>query len=191
MTGTGSAMAVPDQALVRVSAVHRAPTMAEALAGVESARAVVVAVADDLVVSSTDLSVWPVTDQRGKPDGFEARHALTVAAEDLSSAGDLLVLLADRGGQRLMIDGVQLTVRDQSAALATARDAAFADARSRAEQLAGLAEETLGDVQSVVEGGSSWPVPQPMFAAQKADVSLQPGETTVSASLTVTWSLAD
>jgi uncharacterized protein YggE len=44
-------------------------------------------------------------------------------------------------------------------------------------------------VQSVTEGGGAWPVPQPRFAAAKADVGLQPGETTVTAALTVTWEL--
>ena len=58
VTGHGLATAVPDTAVVRVSAVHRAASLAEALAGAESARAAVVSAAGDLVVSSVNLSVW-------------------------------------------------------------------------------------------------------------------------------------
>ena len=42
VTGNGSATATPDTALIRLSAVHRARTFAEALAGAESAREEVV-----------------------------------------------------------------------------------------------------------------------------------------------------
>ncbi len=68
VSGHGSATAVPDTAVVRVAAVHRAAGMAEALSGAESARAAVVAAAGDLVVSSTDLSVGrPTTTRDGEP----------------------------------------------------------------------------------------------------------------------------
>ena len=90
-----------------------------------------------------------------------------------------------------MVEGVELAVRDPSAAIAQAREAAFADARAKAEHLAALADATLGQVEAVTEGGASGPMPGGGFAAMaKADVGLQPGETAIAASLTVTWSLA-
>ena len=67
VTGTGSAAAVPDTALVRLSAVHRARTLTEALAGAESAREAVVTAAGDLVVSTVNLSVWPTNEQGDTP----------------------------------------------------------------------------------------------------------------------------
>ena len=80
---------------------------------------------------------------------------------------------------------------DPATAFGRAREAAFADARARAEHLAGLADATLGQVEAVAEGGSSAPMPHGGLALMaKADVGLQPGETTLSASVTVTWSLA-
>jgi uncharacterized protein YggE len=187
VTGSGSAAAVPDTALVRLSAVHRARSLAESMAGAESAREAVVQAAGDLVVSTVNLSVWP-TNEQGQQPGFEARHTLTIAAGDLATADDLLGRLADEVGDRLQVEGVDLTVQDPSAALGRAREAAFADARAKAEHLAALAGAVLAQVEAVVEGG--W-TPQPVaFAAMaKADVGLQPGSTTLNASLTVTWSL--
>jgi len=187
VTGTGSAAAVPDTALVRLSAVHRARTLTEALAGAESAREAVVTAAGDLVVSTVNLSVWPINEQ-GEIPGFEARHSLTIATGDLATANELLSDLAYAVGGRLVVDGVELAVRDPSAAIAQAREAAFADARAKADLLAGLAQAALGQVEAVSEGGSAQS--SGGFAAMaKADVGLQPGERAISASLTVTWSL--
>jgi uncharacterized protein YggE len=141
------------------------------------------------MVSTVNLSVWPTSEQ-GQQPGFEARHTLTIATGDLAIANDLLTRLAYEVGTRLQIEGVDMTVKDPSAALLEAREAAFADARAKAQHLAGLAGATLGQVEAIGEGGSSGPVPGGGFAAMKmADVGLQAGETRISASLTVTWSL--
>jgi uncharacterized protein YggE len=187
VTGTGSAAAVPDTALIRLSAVHRARTFAEALAGAESAREEVVKASQGLLVSTVNLSVWPTSEQGAQP-GFEARHTLTIATGDLTVANQLLTRLAYEVGTRLQVEGVDMTVLDPSPFVLRAREAAFADARAKAEHLAALADAALGQVEAVVEGGWS---PAPTFAATaKGDVGLQPGETALNASLTVTWSLA-
>jgi uncharacterized protein YggE len=188
VAGTGTATAVPDTAVVRLAAVHRAGSLAEALSGAESARAEVVVAAGRLVVSTVNLSVWPVQEE-GRPARFEARHALTIAVGDLAAASDLLARLADQVGDRLEVEGVDLTVADPSAALGKAREAAFADARAKAEHLAALADAPLGQVESIVEGGGWSPAPVAFAAMGKAEVGLQPGETTLSASVAVTWSL--
>lgn len=190
VTGHGTAATVPDTALIRLSAVHRARSLDEALAGAESARAEVVKAAGDLVVSTVNLSVWP-THEQGQQAGFEARHTLTIATGDLATANDLLSRLAYEIGARLQVEGIELTVRDPSAAIGKAREAAFADARARAEHLAALTDTTLGQVEAMAEGGASAPTSQGGFAAlAKVEVGIQPGETSISAALTVTWSLA-
>ena len=189
VSGTGSAAAVPDTALIRLSAVHRARTFAEALSGAESAREEVVRTAHDLVVTTVNLSVWPTSEQGSQP-GFEARHTLTIATGDLAVANELLTRLAYEVGTRLQVEGVDMTVRDASAFVGQAREAAFADARAKAEHLAALAGATLGQVEAVAEGGGWSPAPVAFSALGKADVGLQPGETTLSTSLALTWSLA-
>ena len=195
VTGHGSATAVPDTAVVRVAAVHRAAGMAEALSGAESARSAVVAAAGeaagDLVVSSTDLSVWPAHDSEGRRAGFEARHALTITGGDLDEAGALVGRLGEEVGERLQVENVTLSVGDPTAALAEAREAAYAEARARAEHLAWLADASLGEVLEIAEGAG---VPVPRGGAEafavKADVGLAPGETVLTSTVTVTWALA-
>jgi uncharacterized protein YggE len=190
VSGHGSATAVPDVAVVRVAAVHRAEGMAEALAGAESARAAVVAAAGDLVVSSTDLSVWPAHDNEGRRAGFEARHALGITGGDLESAGALIGRLAEELGDRLQVESVSLSVGDPTAALREASEAAYADARARAEHLAALSDAVLGEVQEVTEGAGA-PVARggaDVFA-MKADVGFTPGQTVLTSTVAVTWAL--
>lgn len=192
VTGTGAVSVVPDTAVVRVAAVHRAPGLAAALEGAERARAAVVAAATGLVVGSADLSVWPAHDQEGRPAGFEARHALVVTCPDVEAAGALLTRLADEVGDDLQVEGVSLAVGDPGGHAGPAREAATADARDRAEHLAGLLGEHLDVVQQVVEGGAPGPgVPRSGVLAKVADVSLAPGETSIGATVTITWSLVD
>jgi uncharacterized protein YggE len=187
VTGHGTASAVPDTALIRLSAVHRARSLVEALAGAESARAEVVKAARDLVVSTVNLSVWP-TNEQGQQPGFEARHTLTIATGDLEVANELLTRMAYEVGTRLQVEGVDMTVRDPSAAMGRAREAAFADARAKAEHLAALADSTLGQVEAITDGGPG-AAAVPFALAKAADVGLQPGETALAAALTVAWQL--
>jgi uncharacterized protein YggE len=193
VTGHGSATAVPDTAVVRVAAVHRAAGMAQALAGAESARAAVVGAAGDaageLVVSSADLSVWPAHDGEGRRAGFEARHVLTITGGDLESAGALVGRLADEVGDRLQVESVSLSVGDPTAALGAAREAAYADARARAEHLAALSGATLGEVRDVSEGAGAPVSRGPETVAFKADVGFAPGQTVLTSTVTVTWAL--
>ena len=188
VTGRGTATVVPDVAVVAVAAAHVAPSMVDALAGAESARAAVVAtvVADapGASAASRGVSVW----QDREAGGFHAEHRVVVRCADLAQAGALLGSLAREVGDRLRIDDVRLTVSDTDAAEETARSAAYADARARAEHLAGLAGGALGEVLSVTDGGGSAGEAR-AYARAAADVVLEPGEQSVGCALTVTFEL--
>lgn len=189
-TGHGSVAVPQDAAVLSLAAVHRAATLSEALAGAESARAVLAAVVrgQDAPVATRGLTTWPHHDEQGRPHGFEARHSLEVRCAGLDAAAALLQALADEAGDRLSVDGVSLAATPAAGHLAAAREAAYDDARSRAEHLAGLAGSSLGGVVAVAEGVAS-PGPWAREAMAKADVGLEGGTDTVTASVTVTWEL--
>jgi len=192
VTGQGEARVPPDCAVVRVSAVHRAPGVAEALAGADSSAEAIAATARGFTtperVATTSLQLWSDRDEDGRPSGFQARHSLVVRCPDIDAAGGLLTALADAVGGRLEIEGVSLEVADQSAALVAAREAAYADAVDRATQLATLAGAELGEPQEVVEGGFATGPPRAAKLMAES-VSLAPGETALSSSVTVTFRL--
>jgi uncharacterized protein YggE len=193
VTGHGEARVVPDSAVVRVAAVHRAAGVADALAGADSAARQVTATGREHTtperIGSTSVQIWPAHDQQGAPAGFEARHSLTLRCDDIDAAGSLLAALAESVGDLLQIEGVSLEVTDRAAAETSAREAAYADAVGRGGHLAGLAGSQLGDPQAVTESAyADAPVGRAMKASLDA-VALEPGEMAVAASVTVTFQL--
>lgn len=194
VTGQGAASVVPDSAVVRVTASHRAPGVEEACSGVASAVEAIGVVSRTFTeahrIASADFTVWPAHDHEGRRTGFEARHAMTIGVPDLAAAGRLLAALVAEAGDRLQVDAVSVEVTDPGPAVVRAREAAFADARARAEQLADLAGAALGEVLAVVEGGGRANPREAAPLAAKADaVSFEPGERSITASITVTWRL--
>lgn len=193
-TGAGAVPVPRDAAVLSVAAVHRAATLAEALAGAESAREAVVRVASAHVeataIATQGLNTWPQHDHEGRPDGFEARHALQIRCDGLEVASTVLQALAEEAGERLSVDGVSIASTPTAAHLAAAREAAYADARARAEHLARLADTRLGDVVSLAEvSAPGYPVMASEALAAKSDVGFESGVEDVSASVTVTWEL--
>jgi uncharacterized protein YggE len=196
VTGHGQATVVPDRAVVRVSVEHRSDSVegacAGAASGVEAVSTVARRFTEGAQVASADFGLWPAHDPDGRPRGFEARHALTVAVPDLDAAGALVTALAAEVGDRLRIDSFSLEVADPGEAQARAREEAYADARARAEQLATLAGAALGQVRAVVEGGTAG-APRAGLAMAKVamETSFEPGERAVGSSVTVTWALLE
>lgn len=192
VTGVGSASAVPDEAVVRLGAVTAAPLVGEAFASVTSTVAAIGEIArrhtEPRRIASQNLSVGPKHDEQGRPAGWECRHSLAIRLDDLTAAGALVTELAEEVGERMVLDGVALEIADRTHVLARARDAAFADARARAEQYAALAGRALGPVARIVEGDGDGPAPRERAMFAQA-ASFEPGEQAISTSVTVTWAL--
>jgi uncharacterized protein YggE len=193
--GHGRATAVPDTALVRVAAVHRAASVADAFAGVSSAATVIGTearrFADERRIASRGLQVWPAHDNQGRQSGFETRHSFEIGCHDLTAASALLEALVEAVGDRLQVEGVALQVSEPGPLFTEAREAAYADAVLRATHLAGLAGASLGPIVSVSEGGGWAPLQDADgMREMKAYASFEPGESAISASVTACWELA-
>jgi uncharacterized protein YggE len=195
VTGSGTSRVAPDTAVVRLAAVARGAGVAEAYDAMSAGAAALVEVAgrhaEERRIASTGITVWPFHDRHGRPEGFEARHAYAVGCGDLVAAGELLAELAREVGDGLAIDSVGLEVTDDHGAGVAAREAAFEDARERAAVLARMAGAGLGAVQTIVEGDAGHgPGPMPKLAmARDSGGGLEPGEASVTTSVTVVWEL--
>ena len=196
VTGHGSGHAIPDAALVRVSARQGGDSVAEAYAALTGTAVLLVEVATRHVgaadVASTGISVWPWHTAQGEPTGYHAQHSYALRCRDLQQAGALLSDLVTHVGDALEVDSIELEVTDDSFAAGAAREAAYDDARYRAAELARLAGLGLGALQSVTEGaGMAVPAGAPRMALASSDLGLAPGETTVTVTLTATWELVE
>lgn len=196
VTGYGASTVAPDTAVVRLVAVARGTAVAEAYEAMSASAVSVVEIAarhtQERLIASTGITVWPWHDHTGSRLGYEARHSYAIGCADLAGAGEMLADMAREVGDGLAIDSVGLEVTEDHGAGGKAREAAFHDARDRAAALARMAGAGLGAVQTIVEGdgrpGAQPPMPT-MEMLRDSGGGLEPGQASVTTSVTVTWEL--
>ncbi len=201
VTGAGAASAPADQVVVHLSVVERAPQAAPAFeAAAATATRVLAVLADDGVdarfVRTTDLTLGPRTDGRDVLLGYDATQRLVVRMAGLSQLPRVLTDLALQVEGGVRIDRIELSAADTEQARREARDAAYADARQAAEQLAGLAGRSLGPVRELLEVPAGGPAPvfrvaRSVGGAGGARMPIADGDTTVTVGLRVSWQLVD
>jgi len=197
VTGRGRASAAYDEATLLLAAAARAASPSDATARATYAmaqirEAVLGGGVDASELTTTNVSLSPVHDPWPTVVAYEASLGLSVRLLDLSRVGSLLVAAIDAGGDGARIDGISFSHHDAATLEREARGAAFADARAKAEQYAGLAGQALGEVRHVVEGGADGPVALRagvMAVSAAAPVPIDAGEGTVVADVSVTWAL--
>jgi uncharacterized protein len=192
VTGTGSVESVPNRAGLSVGVSSDASTARAALAAnadkaasvIDALRAAGIAKAD---LQTTDVTVSPRWDNRGRQNGFTAHSSLQVDVANVSHAGAILDAAVAAGATET--SGPSFDRSDRGQLYRNALKAAFADARGKAETLAGEADASLGAVQRIEE--SPGVQPMPLFsAARESATPVEPGTTEVQATLTVTFSLS-
>lgn len=201
VTGAGATAAPPDVAVVQVGAEsvarHAGEALSNASAAVAAMRDVAVAAgvaAADLTTSGSQL--WPDHDHQGRPNGYRAQLSLTVRIRDLAAASDLIPALVESAGDLGRLHSTSLEHTDPAGLAALARDAAFADARARAEQYAALAGLALGEVLEIAEGqvGAGFfrysrAASRSSGAAVPVSMPIEAGSDEVAATVTVRWRL--
>ncbi len=103
----------------------------------------------------------------------------------------MLAVIVGAGGDATRINSVSYSIADDSQLVKDARARAFQDAKNRAEQYAQLSGLKLGKVISISEasGGASTMPPAPPRGGTAENVPLEPGQQTVSFSVTAVWEL--
>lgn len=195
VTGTGSVTAVPDVADWSFGVQADAGSAAEALRTASaSARRIVDAVRGAGVerrdIRTEQVSVYPRMSADGQTvEGFSASSSVSVVVRDIGRSGDVVDGAVTAGANQ--VSGPSLRVSDDLSRYTAALDAAFDDARARAEAIAERAGVSLGAPLAIVEGGGfgGGPVPLMERAAADAAVQIEPGSQQVTATLTVTFAI--
>ncbi|MBO0855855.1 MAG: SIMPL domain-containing protein [Nocardia sp.] len=134
----------------------------------------------------------PAPGGAGQISGYEATNSLRITIRDTSKASVILAAAANAGGDNTRISGVSFSIDDDTALLNKAREAAFNDARSRADQYAKLAGDRLGKVLAVTEttSGQQGAEKSPaMNGRAVAPVPTEPGQQTTTFAVTVKYAL--
>jgi len=201
VTGQGEATATPDMATVTVGAVSEADTAADALSQNSQQVSAAIDALKDAGVEARDIqtvgfSVSPryVNSREGtdapRIEGYRVSNSVIVRVRDLDRLGSLLDTLVKAGAND--IGGIAFGVSDTDRYEDTARIAAIADARHKAEIYAKAAGVRLGKVRAIDEAGGGAPGPRPMMrmaAMEASSVPVERGEQTISASVRVVYEL--
>lgn len=202
VTGEGHATAKPDLARISLGVSHQAGTAAEAMAMMAEGMQAVLARLTQEGIASSDIRTgqlmlepaWNYNTPDGNPvmTGFVATQLVDVTVRDLDRVGAVLDAVVQDGANR--VNGVTFDLAEPREALDEARREAVADARARAELYAEAAGVTLGELISIAESGGFAPLPmydaRGMAAGAEA-VPVAPGQMTLTASVAMTWALAD
>ncbi|GFG66039.1 SIMPL domain-containing protein [Mycobacterium kubicae] len=122
--------------------------------------------------------------------GYRANNAIEVKIHPTDAASRLLGLIVSTGGDATRIASVHYSIVDDSQLVKDARARAFEDAKNRAQQYAQLSGLGLGKVLSISEAAGATPATGPPEQAPRASaVPLEPGQQTVSFSVTAVWEL--
>ena len=200
INGTGRVELTPDRAVFTVGVQTMAPSVAAA-AQENNARASAIITAlkrlgaADRQIRTSQVSIYPQQEQQGgrapKIVGYQVSNSITVTHEDPAAVGKLLQAAVDAGANS--VSGVGFTVSDPARGRDGALQAAFGDARAKAEVLARAAGRTVGRALSIVEGGAVRP-PVPMQYEMKtmsrsADMPVEPGTEEVRFTVSVVFEL--
>lgn len=162
---TGTVVATPDTATVVLGVQTRDDSAAAALAAGSERAAAVIGVLRDAGIAPADirtsrLAVHPTTaPETGRVTGYEASNQVTATLRDIAAAGTVIDRAAAAAGDAVLVQQIEFSVADDSAARAQARADAVRRALAHAGQLAEAAGVQLGPVRSIVEVPDEPPVP--------------------------------
>jgi uncharacterized protein len=198
VVGEGIVETAPDQAIISLGVTTTADTAVAALAANSDAmdsmmnqlRTAGVAPAD---LQTANLSLNPNSSGYSSSSsetisGYTASNMLNVRVRDLDALGALLDAAVSDGANTM--NGITFGLAEPNPVMHEARTRAVADATSRATVLAMAAGVTLGPIVSITEGGT-YPGPAPMFRVESTGVPIAQGELAMTASVTVTFEIAE
>ena len=201
VTATGKTTRVPDLATIRAGVVTQAPTAGQALGDNAQRMAGVLAALKKAGIEARDVATANVSLQPqyryedNKPPvitGYQATNSVSIRFRDIAKSGPILDTLVAQGANQ--IEGPSLSLDQPDAALDEARVDAVKRARARAELYAKAAGLSVVRILTISEGGeiAGRPPPMPVYrmaAAKVADTVVMPGESDVTATITVRFLL--
>ena len=199
--GSGKVQGVPDTLTADVGIEFTAPDVTTAMNQTNDRQQAVInalvgAGMDRKNISTTAVTLQPQysnPEPAGTPTitGYRATNAIEVKIHPTDTASKMLALIVSTGGDATRISSVSYSIADDSQLVKDARARAFQDAKNRADQYAQLSGLRLGKVLSISEATGSTPTAGAPPATPRAAfaVPLEPGQQTVSFSVTAVWEL--
>jgi uncharacterized protein len=211
VTGTGKISAAPDIAEISVGVLTHGSTARQALAANSEAMAALLETIKQHGVAAKDVQTtqFQVMPQYSQPRpgapvagdnaefvphvvGYRVINSVEVTARDISRLGALLDSVVQAGANQMY--GISFRIDHPEKLLDEARKRAMADAKHKAELLAGEAGVVLGPPRRIEESGGTFPQPRMMYQAgarmaAAAPVPVAAGEQELSVSVHVIYEI--
>ena len=210
VVGHGKVSAVPDVADINIGVVTQGPTAKEALQSNSDAMAALQKVLKERGVAAKDIETTQiqVSPVYSHPDprrqsggeeyvpkvvGYRVTNSVELTVRDIHKLGEMLDAVVGAGANQ--VTGIAFRVEKCEQLLDQARKLAMADAKRKAELLAGEAGVVLGPARQISEAGSMPPrpmnlgsaAPQAMMARSAPPVAA--GEQELSVSIQVSYTI--
>ena len=129
--------------------------------------------------------------------GYRVSNNVEVKIRDLERAGEVVDAVALAGGDVIRVNNISFTVEDPLPFEMQARELAVKEARAKAEQMAGWAGESLGNLVFLSESSAPSPVRRlEAYAESSADAafalpstSIAPGDMEVRVTVQAVWAI--
>jgi hypothetical protein len=203
VNGVGVVYLTPDIVYINIGVNTQRDNAAEAVeVNKEQTNAVTAAIkefgVDPKDIRTTNFSIWsnPQYDPSGQIQGttYVVDNTVNVTIRDLDKLGDLLDAAISAGANNIY--SIQFDVEDKTEANKEARALAVEDAKSQAQDLAGVAGLSLVDIQTISyyesgvmpyyyggKGGGGGGV------SEVAAVPIQPGQLAVTVTVNLTYTI--
>ncbi len=208
VTGEGKVTVTPDIALLRLGIEAQQTTVAEAQTEAAVAMEKVMTALADNGVAEKDIqtqyfSIYQVTrwddfKDREIVTGYRVSHRVNAKIREIDKTGAIIDAAAVAGGDLTRIDNISFSVDEPSLYYGEAREEAIADAKAKAEQLAGLAGIRLGKATFVSEGIQVPLSGYPRYdygltvpAAPAVETQISPGETDIILTVQIAYAILD
>ena len=207
VSGQGKVTVVPDIAILRLgiesqqSRVVIAQTLtAKAMDGVMTALTQNGVAKNDIRTqqfSIRRITKWDRDKEQELLIGYRVTNVVTAKIRNIDKAGTIIDAVAVAGGDLTRIDSISFSVDDPLPYYEEAREKAMLDAKSKAEQVAELADVKLGKPIYISVGTQAAPVYQRDIALEAraalalpaVETSISPGETEISLSVHVEYAI--
>ena len=204
VSGNGTVYLTPDIAYIYIGVHTEDPNLATGVSKNNSQAQALVDALKNAGIAAKDIQTSNFSVYNNNSQGFDkitgqpitggyyaVDNTVYVTVRDLSHLGSILNTAVSAGANN--ITSITFDVADKTAAMAQARQKAMANASSLAGELAKTAGVKLGEIQNVTYSDNS---PMPYYgmggggaSAPNASVPIQPGQTNISVSVSVTYAL--
>jgi uncharacterized protein YggE len=196
VTGLGKVSAVPDVAIISLGVEAKESTVAEAQSKAAFAMNEVIAVLiangvaeEDIQTRWFNISIvtrWDDDSNQSVTIGYRVANTVSAKVREIDNTGPIIDAVAEAGGDLTRINGVGFAVDDPEPYYDQAREEAILDAIAKAEQIASVANVSLGAPTYIGETANSVPpIPYPVReysvagAAYDVTTPISAGETEI------------